>query len=81
MDFFGIFKKTPERQAAEAEQNVHVSVNALRVRHQDRLLQAAFLGLDPATLLLLIQFFGPLAVALIDLLLKRLAAPRTAESR
>lgn len=72
MSWFGIFRKSPEQQAAEAEQQNHVGVNALRARHQELLVKAAFFGLDPATLILLIQFFGPLAVALLELLLKRL---------
>jgi len=71
MSFFGLFRKTPEQQAAEAEQHQLVTVNALRSRHEMLLTRAAIQGLDPATLIRLIQFFGPLLVALLELWLKR----------
>lgn len=71
MSFFGLFRKTPEQQAAEAEQHQLVAVNALRSRHEMLLTRAAMQGLDPATLIRLIQFFGPLLVALLELWLKR----------
>lgn len=71
--FLGIFRKSPEQIAQEAEVK-RVSAGVLLVRHRELLDRAKALTLDPTTLLFLIQLFGPLAVALIERLLARLQA-------
>ncbi len=71
--FRGIFHRSPEQIAADAVVPLE-RVAAVRLRHEGLLLRAATAGLDVGTITLLIQLFGPLAVALIELLLKRLAS-------
>jgi hypothetical protein len=73
---FGWFKKSPESLAAEAEVANLEPLGVVRSRHAARLARAKQLGLDPGTLLLLLQFFGPLLVALLDRLLSRLDATK-----
>lgn len=74
---FGIFKKTPETIAREAEETAaHEPVALLRHRHESLLSRAALAGQDISTWLLLIQLFGPLAVALLTRLLDRISPPQ-----
>ncbi len=70
--FTGLFRRTPDQIAQDHEQPVAVSYTALRARHASVLDRAGAQGLDPNTLLILLQFFGPLLVALVERLLKRL---------
>lgn len=67
-----LFRRTPDRIAADHEQAVAVSYVALRTRHSRLLERAGAQGLDPNTLLILLQFFGPLLVALVERLLRKL---------
>lgn len=76
MSFFGLFRKTPEVQAKEAEQRELQPLGIVRNRHAALLDSARTAGLDPGTLLLLLQFFGPLFEALLKLLLSRLDATK-----
>lgn len=69
MGILTYFRRTPEQivedyTAAEVEPMV-----ALGRRHTKLINDARVQGLDPNTVLLLIQVFGPLAVALIEALI------------
>jgi len=72
--FFGLFRKSPEKIAEEAERDAgpRQSTAALHARHARLLDRCKTAGIDPGTILLLIQLFGPLIVALVERLLKRL---------
>jgi hypothetical protein len=71
---FGWLRRSHDQVALDAEKETAESpLVLLRHKHDGLLTRGVAVGLDSGTLLLLLQLFGPLAVALIELLIKRLS--------
>ncbi len=68
MSILTFFRRTPEQIVEDYTEAAPETHMVLRGRHFGLLERAKVQGLDPNTILLLIQLFGPLAVALVNAL-------------
>lgn len=67
-----LFPSTPAETAAAAEVAIPEATTAVAGRYSGLLAKARVKGLDPNTLLLLLQFFGPLFAELLKRLIDRI---------